>query len=154
MKLLRIFGIRCEKETPRLTVIPHIPQPRAIDDTVASVLIVRIGKSTSPPNWQESLREFDNALREWIVELHAAVQFKMIEFRVLRPGNVAYLWMATDARAFEIDIDLPAHGSEGYFGGFIVSRAPDGGSQLLPGGGYSAETRSSVAESIRHGRFF
>ena len=153
MNLLRIFGIRCKKTSRRIEM-PHMPRPRAIDDTVASVLVVRIGESAAPPNWQESLQEFDNALREWAVELHAAVQFKMIEFRVLRPGNAAYLWMATDARAFEIDIDLPAHGSEGYFGGFIVSLAPDGGSQFLPGGGYSAETRSYVAESIRHGLFF
>jgi hypothetical protein len=119
------FRDTVRKKTSRRIEMPHMPRPRAIDNTVASVLVARIGESTAPPNWQESLQEFDNALREWAVELHAAVQFKMIEFRILKPGNVAYRWMATDACAFEIDVDLPQHGSEGYFGGFIVSLAPD-----------------------------
>jgi hypothetical protein len=72
-----------------------------------------------------------------------------VEFQLIKPGTVAYLWLETPGAAVELDISLPgACDRDGYFGGFIFMLTAEGGYVEVPDGTFADDTLAGAAHAI------
>lgn len=72
-----------------------------------------------------------------------------VDFRRMKTGTAAYLWLETPGAAVELGINLPgaAYG-EGYFGGFIFMLEEAADYVELPEGSFTGATLLDVAHAI------
>lgn len=93
---------------------------------------------------------FDAALLRWIDDIRPCLNLIHVDFRRMKTGTAAYMWLETPGAAVELDINLPgAADGEGYFGGFIFVLGDPGDYVDLPEGAFTDATLSDVALTIK-----
>jgi hypothetical protein len=97
-----------------------------------------------------ALGVFDAALLRWIDDIRPCLNLIHVDFRRMKTGTAAYMWLETPGAAVELDINLPgAADGEGYFGGFIFVLGDPGDYVDLPEGAFTDATLSDVALTIK-----